>query len=177
MGIFFDMNGLQCINERSIISVPKGKISIHVTPDMGRNLGENEGYFKVCPGDKFDKRNVARIRFKEASYVYHTKTIRKLESYQKKEMIKVLQSNISKSHYNALPVELRDIVTTEWGYLIYRYNADCDVPPQDMLDHLDLNEKFEDIDERIRTKLVRLTLPMPDYTKLETASIHERLDK
>lgn len=153
------------ITERSIINDERHNFSVHSTPDAKHNLGEPAGYFKWVEGKKLNinPKDIVRIKFSEPVYIKHDGSTKVLKKGQKDDLIAALQSPISDRHFNNLPKEFKEVIETEWQYLIYMYNIDCHVNTKLLLDHLDIEEPFSELPD---DKMVRLNLPIPDYTKL-----------
>ena len=154
----------EIIEEASILIDKKGIMSIHSTPDPGRNLGEGGGYFKCVNHQDFNAAShIARIKFTSPEYITTHKDPKRLwylSSGEKKVLMNLLTSPLTGKQISKIPSEFRPYVTNGWQYLIYNYNIDCGVDPQLMLKFIN------NINESVPTNLVRLTIPIPNYMTL-----------
>ena len=157
---------IESLTERAVIINNRYNFSVHSTPDSKHFLGEPAGYFKWVEDKNLDVKNkdIVRIKFDSPTYIRHNNSKKVLSKDQKRELMRVLQSPISNKHYNNLPDEFKNIISTEWQYLIYMYNLDCHVDTRLLLHHTSLEEPFSSLPDK---KIVRLTIPIPDYTKLK----------
>lgn len=85
-----------------------------------------------------------------------------LNSKQKKNLIKLLNKPVNAKSLSIYPDEILKMVQTNWQLLIFIHNLECEITIEDMINHLDLNEPIP----HLPNNLIRLTIPMPDYSLL-----------
>lgn len=146
-------NNIGCLTELLVGSDKKLKISIRVDPDLNHKGNE---YFKIYNSDKYSSaENIARIKFREPSYVVHNenrhgKKNYKLVSDEKDDLIDFLNS---KNHKKP---EL-----TNWEYVIILFNRRLGLPDEKAKKNLmfDKNSKYND-------NYLPFDLKMPNYKNL-----------
>lgn len=141
-----------------------GKLSIHVVPEEGRNIGGNPktsmAYFKVLTGSGYtDADKELRISFYRAEYIDHNKKsgIVRLSSKERKSLVKLLKSAAPTKTINKYDV--RENIITVWELLIYAYDIIVLGASKDMILSTTVNDN--------KYNIVPIDLPMPDYLKLE----------
>lgn len=157
-------NQSEIITEKAVITYP-GSFSLHVTPDSDQNLGENEGYFKWVNHESFSKADeIARIRYGSPTYAVHTdhhgKTTVRLSSPERKLLIKVLSKPVKPKQLLGISDDIIKLIDSGWKLMIYFYNKHCKFSDEDILEYA--NAEKEDIPKN----MIRLSLPMPDYSLL-----------
>lgn len=129
-------NNLEIMEESFVAS--GNKVSIHVTPDINRNIGTDPmssiAYFKVGNNKSFKKSTkIVRISFYRAEYIDHYKKsgITRLTSAEKKDLIKLLNSKQDGE-------KVWDILIKEYNRVFISFGVQ-----------------------------IPIELPMPDYSELE----------
>ena len=150
----------RCLNEMA--PIVRDRFNKHLikniitTPDQGRNW-YNEEYFKVFDTlDYTSKSKMARIKYREPSYVEHVGSNWQLTMREKKDLIAFLNEP-----NNKIPE-----AKTNWQYAIYQFNMSAypdSTHADSLLTQTEL-DRLPDTDER--KSYLPIDLPMPDYTKL-----------
>ena len=156
----------EIINEINVAMDNRNNFSVHVTPDSNRNLGDGGGYFKYLNHVEYAKADgIARIYFAKAEYLIHIdqdgKRPIRLSSKQKDKLIALLNKPPRPEKLNKIQNKfIKSMITNNWILMIYQFNR---------LIHIDENTMEKCIMnnyKNIPKNMIRLDLPMPDYTKL-----------
>lgn len=156
----------EVVNEINVAMDNRNNFSVHVTPDSNRNLGDSGGYFKYLNHVEYSKADgIARIYFTKAEYLIHNdqdgkKPIR-LSSKQKDKLIGLLNKPPKQEKLNKIQNGfIKSIITSNWILMIYQFNRLIHIDENTMENCIMNNYK------NIPKNMIRLDLPMPDYTKL-----------
>ena len=159
---------LRALNEVGIIADKKHGFSIHTTASESRSNGQDAAYFKWVDSTSFSKaKHVARIKINSCEYVKHKDPNGKqpifLNNKQKSQLIDAFNKKITTKTKSQIGNEqLSMLITTGWGYLLYRHNIRLGHSSKFILD----NFYKMPYDESLPLNFVSMQTEMPDYTKL-----------
>lgn len=159
----------EIVNEVGVLISRRRDFSIHVNPDSNKNLsGTNGAYFKFIHGTSFsNSKDIARISFYAPEYIIHKrnrfgqKNIT-LEPKEKTELMDLLRSkvNFKPKDMDEIDPRIIPMITTNWQMLIYKFNKHANFTDNEILAVIENNYKNKP------DNMIRLDLPMPDYSQL-----------